>query len=179
MKTIITTFVLALISATSYCQELTRSEKELYKIIMKYRKEKGLPSIPLSASLTLVAQTHVKDLVNNNPVVEKCNLHSWSSNGTWTPCCYTPDHKQSECMWSKPAELTSYKAHGYEIAAHTFNSNGDAVITAEDALQLWKKSSGHNAVIVNGDIWKDKWNAIGIGMHKGFAVAWFGKEEDK
>ena len=51
-------------------------------------------------------------------------------------------------------------------------------MTAEYAINSWKKSSGHNAVIINSGGWNDKWNAIGIGIYKGFAVVWFGKESE-
>ena len=52
-------------------------------------------------------------------------------------------------------------------------------MTAAYALQAWKKSTGHNAVIVNQSIWNDnQWKAIGIGLSNGFAVVWFGKEPD-
>jgi uncharacterized protein YkwD len=44
---------------------LTREEKKLYDMIMEYRKSKGLSPIPLSGKLTLVAQTHAKDLSMN------------------------------------------------------------------------------------------------------------------
>lgn len=160
---------------------LTDEETKLYNLIMEYRKEKGLPSIPLSKSLTFVAQTHVKDLQNNKPDQGECNAHSWSSKGKWTSCCYTPDHKNAECMWNKPRELTSYTGNGFEIACGSSDSRYSSfVMTAEYALQSWKKSQGHNTVIVNMGIWKDySWNAIGIGIYKGFAVVWFGVEEDK
>ena len=49
----------------SSAQELSNDESELYTLVMKYRKAKGLPEIPLSKSLTIVAQTHAKDLENN------------------------------------------------------------------------------------------------------------------
>ena len=43
----------------------------------------------------------------------------------------------------------------------------------------WKKSTGHNQVIVNEGIWKKiMWNAIGIGIYKEYAVVWFGEIED-
>ena len=111
------TLILVLVSNTSFAQVLTDEEKKLYDLIMEYRNENGLPDIPFSKSLTYVAQTHVKDLYNNRPNNGNCNLHSWSSNGNWTPCCYTPDHAQAKCMWSKPSEMTSYKGYGYEIAS--------------------------------------------------------------
>lgn len=158
----------------SFSQVLSMEEKKLFDLIMAYRKEKGLTAIPYSKSLTFVAQTHVKDLVNNRPDKGNCNAHSWSSNGNWTACCYTPDHAQANCMWVKPRELTSYLGNGFEIA---FITSGEA--SAINALNSWKKSSGHNAVIINQGIWKNSnWNAIGIGLFKGFAVVWFGQEYD-
>ena len=77
-------------------------------------------------------------------------------------------------MWDKPSELTSYKGNGYEISYWT---SGTA--TAEGALSVWKSSSDHNAVIINQGIWdNNNWQAIGIGIYKGFAVVWFGEEKD-
>lgn len=146
---------------------------------MEYRQEMGLPAIPLSKSLTIVAQTHVRDLVINKPDNGYCNAHSWSTNGNWTPCCYTSDHARADAMWSKPRELTSYKGNGYEIACGSNECCSDFIMTAAYALQAWKKSTGHNAVIVNQSIWNDnQWKAIGIGLSNGFAVVWFGKEPD-
>ena len=143
---------------------------------MQYRYSKGLTKIPLSKSLTFVAQTHVRDLSNNKPDVGNCNMHSWSNNGNWTSCCYTSDHARAKCMWDKPSELTSYKGNGYEIAhgAHGHNC------TAKCALAGWKSSSGHNAVMINQGVWSSHpWKAIGIGIYKGFAVVWFGEERDE
>lgn len=154
--------------------EPTQKERELYELMMQYRRERNLPDIPISKSLSIVAQTHVRDLAINTPVGGDCNMHSWSDKGKWAPVCYSADHKRASLMWSKPKELTSYVANGYEIAA----GGGGGEITPEVALKLWKNSQGHNDVIINGGIWKDKWNAIGIGIYKGYAVVWFGKEKD-
>lgn len=160
---------------SAFAQNLSTEEKELYTLLMKYRKEKGLPSIPVSPSLTYVAQTHADDLQSFYTGSGKCNLHSWSSHGKWTSCCYTDDHKNAPCMWDKPRELTSYKGDGYEIAY--WNSQG---IIPEKALQGWKKSKGHHAMIVNQGMWSDsRWRAIGIGIKGNFAVVWFGEEADK
>ena len=156
-----------------YSQKLSEEEIKLYNLIMKYRKDYKLPTIPLSKSLTFVAQTHVKDLVVNSPINNKCNLHSWSSEGIWTSCCYTDDHAKASCMWDKPSELTTYSGFGYEIAY-----SSSEVVTAEDALEGWKESPGHNAVIINQGPWGGKWNAIGIGILEGYAVVWFGNEID-
>lgn len=160
-------------SASVFAQTPTKEERELYELIMEYRKSKGLATIPLSSNLTKVAQTHARDLADNRPYGGRCNLHSWSSAGSWSSCCYTPDHEESSCMWSKPRELTSYKGNGYEIA---FRSTLDA--TPSKALMGWKISAGHHAVMMNMGEWGQKWNAIGIGMYKGIAVAWFGREAD-
>lgn len=162
-----------------HSQVLTDEEKILYDLIMQYRKNNRLPEIPLSTSLTYVAQTHVKDLAINRPDIGNCNAHSWSSNGTWSSCCYTPDHAQAECMWKKPQELTKYKGNGFEIACGSNGCCSNFVMSANYALQSWKSSPGHNAVIINQGNWaKQQWNAIGIGLFKGFAVVWFGHEFD-
>lgn len=156
-----------------FSQELTDDENKLYIIVMEYRKQNGLGSIPISKSLNTVAKIHVKDLMNNDPTSDNCNEHSWSSNGKWSSCCYTSDHAKAKCMWDKPRELTNYKGNGYEIAY--WNS---AAATSENALIGWQESPSHNAVIINKGIWKQKWNAIGIGIYKNYAVIWFGNEPD-
>lgn len=154
---------------------LNEPEQELYRRIMEYRKEKGLPAIALSPALNLVAKTHVKDLSENNPIGGGCNLHSWSSKGNWTACCYTPDHARADCIWKKPRELTSYTGNGYEIAHYS-----SAGATPSSALEGWKRSSGHNEVMINGGRWAAlNWKAIGIAIYKEYAVVWFGEEEDK
>lgn len=157
-------------------QQLSDDESELYNLVMNYRKAKGLPKIPLSKSLTIVAQTHAKDLEDNYTPDSVCNLHSWSNNGKWKPVCYTPDHAKAALMWSKPRELTSYQGDGYEIA---FGEDEEYLANAENALDGWKSSKYHNAVILNKGTWKKKWNAIGIGINGSYAVIWFGNEVDK
>jgi uncharacterized protein YkwD len=154
---------------------MSADEKELFDSINAYRASKKLPPVPYSASLTFVAQTHVKDLYENRPDKSPCNMHSWSNKGGWTPCCYTPDHRQAKNMWNKPSECTGFKGDGFEIA--TMMSGG--TMNAKDALKSWKSSSGHNAVIVNENIWKSKkWTSLGVGICNNYAVAWFsdGKE---
>jgi len=160
---------------------VSAEELKLYTKIMEYRKKLNLPVIPLSASLTHVAHEHCVDLHVNKPDLgEGCNAHSWSEEGDWTACCYTPDHKKAECMWSKPKELTGYTGFGFEIACGSSEPQYEGyVMTADYALESWKKSKGHNAVIINQTPWKGySWNAIGIGIYKGFAVVWFGTQKD-
>lgn len=156
---------------------LSAEERKLYNLMMDYRKSKGLGDIPLSAKLTLVAHTHVRDLAENyqfDPAGE-CNPHSWSTKGKWSACCYTNDHKQAKCMWDKPREIAGYGGAGYEIAY--WSSQG---ATAEEGLEGWKQSAAHNPVMINQGIWaKAKWKAIGIGFYKEFGVVWFGELEDE
>jgi uncharacterized protein YkwD len=154
--------------------KLSKAEKELYDIMMEYRSELNLKPIPLSLSMTKVAQIHSKDLFENRPHGGDCNMHSWSDKGDWTSCCYTSDHAQAACMWNKPKELTNYEGNGFEIAAGSSSSS----ITPQLALSLWKNSPGHNTVIINSANWTREWKAIGLGIVGGYATVWFGREED-
>lgn len=154
----------------SVAQNLSNEEQDLYDIIMAYREIHQLPSIPLSEALTIVAKTHVKDLMVNHPNQGICNLHSWSDKGNWSPCCYTSDHSKVKCVVNKPRELTSYNSNGYEIAFWS-----SSTVNASGALNAWKKSKGHNAVIINRDNWHNyNWKAIGIAISGNYAVVWFG-----
>ncbi|MDF2455821.1 MAG: S-layer protein [Cytophagaceae bacterium] len=158
---------------------LSTEEHRLYDLIMAYRKQKRLPAIKISAALTQVAQTHVRDLSINKPSDgDACNMHSWSSKGNWTACCYDRKHTQSQCMWSKPKEIAGFAADGFEIAYGSIDNN--FVATPDAALASWKKSPGHHAVIVNSDIWKQRtWKAIGIGVYKNYICVWVASTEDK
>ncbi len=151
------------------------SSRELVKTINDYRKQMGLPEVVMSPALNKVAQQHVKDLAENKPQEEgkDCNLHSWSDQTEHaSECCYTSNHAQAACMWNKPRELTGYDGNGYEIAA-------GGVSSPEEALSEWMTSTMHHAVIINRGLWKDvEWNAMGAAVYKGYAVVWFGKEED-
>lgn len=144
---------------------------DMGELINQYRTDRGLEEIPISPSLTLVAQRHVEDLERNHPDTGKCNLHSWSAEGSWTACCYTDDHAKAQCMWDKPRELTDYVGDGYEISA-----NYSGQMTAGTALEQWRGSPGHNNVILNQDIWADnEWRAVGGALSKHYAVVWFGE----
>ncbi len=158
---------------------LSSAEAELFAWINEYRVQKGLPKVKLSASLCFVAQTHAKDQASNFKQGQRCNMHSWSNKGNWTSCCYTPDHRNAKCMWSKPRELTNYKSDGFEISFWSTYKYPSPRAQAVDILDGWKKSPGHNDVIINKKIWKGvNWQAIGIGIYGEYANVWFGMEED-
>ncbi len=147
----------------------------LIDLLNEYRVENGREPIPASSSLCRVGALHVADLIDQAPhTVENCNLHSWSDAGPWSGCCYTSDHVEAQCMWDKPRELTDYPGNGYENAA-----GGGGSLSPAEALELWKNSPGHNAVMLNEDSWTNlTWNAVGVGIAGGYAVLWFGEEPD-
>lgn len=159
--------------------QLTTAEQTLFSLINDYRQQKGLPPVKLSKNLTRVARLHVQDLAENLPYNRRCNLHSWSDKGPWTPCCYTEDHARAACMWYKPQEISNYTGFGYEIAYWT-DEPLSPVNFARKALAGWQRSLPHNTVIVNQGPWRTRhWNAMGIGVYKGYAAVWFGEEEDR
>jgi len=158
---------------------LSWEEVRLYRIINDHRARHRLPEIPLSASLTHVAQVHAKDLAENYVYDELCNLHSWSDKGQWSPCCYSSDHKRSDCMWNKPEELTTFNGQGYEIAYWNNREYEHLDELADDALHAWRKSRGHHNVILNRSKWKEvRWLAMGVGIYEGFVLVWFSDEAD-
>lgn len=150
--------------------QLTQPEITLAQLINAYRQANGLPVVPLSASLSKVAQTHAWDSVQNPPTAP-CNMHGWSNKGGWTGFCYTGT--DGTYMWSKPRELTTYTGNGFEISAM-----GGSPISPQVALQGWQNSQPHNDVILNKGPWTAPWKAMGIGMNAGVAHVWFGNDAD-
>ena len=157
---------------------VSEKEAKLYYIINAYRESQGLQKLSFSKSLTIVARTHVSDSNTYTPENQRDsrgmqgNLHSWSNHGNWTPVVYTSDHEYAANMWSKPRELTSYTGNGYEISSW-YSGN----ITPEDALDLWKNSSGHNAVMTTQGNWSDL-KTMGVAIDGKYAHVWFGSAAD-
>jgi hypothetical protein len=159
---------------------LNATEKALADQINKVRLDNGRTAVEISTSLTQVARVHVGDLNAYHPDTgednrgEECNLHSWSSHGTWQPVCYTDDHAYASLMYSKPRELTAFTANGYEIA--TFYSGG---MTPETAVASWKGSPDHLDVILEqGTFAGHPWKAMGVGISGNYACVWFGETVD-
>ena len=158
-------------------------ELELYNLVMDYRARNGLPAIPLSAGLTITAGRHAADTYYNIweaglTLPPGANQHSWSDN------FYYEDHRDPEIMWQAPQRLgTTYPGNGYEASAGGF-------ATPAAALEGWKGSPGHNAVILNLGAWEAQtWNAVGIGIEHHYPGGagpvggsiyhlWFGAEAD-
>lgn len=157
---------------------LSDEEANLYYLINEYRESLGLSKLSFSKSLTTVARAHVKDSHDYTPRLQldergiQGNLHSWSHFGNWSGGAYTPDHAHAEIMWDKPSELTDYKGSGYEISV--YHSIG---IDPQLALDLWKSSPGHNAVIIGEGEWSFI-KTVGVAMDKNYSHVWFGGDKD-
>jgi uncharacterized protein YkwD len=159
---------------------MNATEKEIFKLINDHRRQYGLPPLEPSVNLAYVAHTHAVDIVDNSPDVRGGNMHSWSNKGKWKPVRYTPDHQQAQLMWSKPSEISNYKFNGFEISfGYSDPVRKTTTVTATEALNSWKHSSGHNAVMVQQGIFHHPpMKALGVGVYKGYACAWFGQEKD-
>jgi len=156
-----------------YC--LNDDEYKLFMLINEFRNENELSVIPLSPSLSFVARTHAKDIFTYHPDTSICNMHSWSDKGNWTACCYNKYVINQECMWEKPNELTNYPDKGYELIYF----ENDNTLKPENVLNLWKKVKASSEMILTSGKWKNfDWNAIGVGVYKGYALVWFGELTD-
>lgn len=169
-------------SAPGSC--LTLAEAEMARLINDYRISKGLPAIPISRSMTMVAQTHVEDLKANHPDTGTdsrgiaCSPHSWSNKGNWTPVCYTNDGRYASAMWSKPQEITGgrYQGKGYEMIV---SQKPPVDINPQVAMDGLKGSSIHNAVMLEQAPWVgSRWQAMGVGSVSGYIAIWVGSPPD-
>ncbi len=154
---------------------LSPAEAQLAKLINDYRVAEGHQPVPVSRSLTEVAQWHAWDLSinpNGNPA---CTLFSWSEAGLglWNPGCLQSDLSEIEIMWDKPAEITSgvYSNSGFELIAFSSSSQNPAAF-----LSLWQASQSNNELLLNEDLWAgfDPWPAMGVAIKGNYATAWFG-----
>jgi hypothetical protein len=153
---------------------LTADEYRLYELINAHRLINGMKEIPLSASLSFVARTHVIDLFTNHPDTGVCNLNSWSDKGEWTACCHNKYVPKEACIRDKPKELTKYTGEGYELTyAEVLNTNADTV------FHFWNKIDEANEFLLNEGKWEEKtWRAMGVGIYKSYAVLWMGQRTD-
>lgn len=142
-------------------------EEELYQLINEYRVQYGLPVVPRSSRLTLVANRHVRDMVENIGYL----THSWSD------CNYDANNPDTySCSSRAPRRLgTGFRGKSYENAH--FNPGG---ATAESAFAGWSRSRDHNALILNQSNWYDnEWDAMGIGIYRQYAVLWVSERRDR
>ncbi len=153
----------------------SKEEKELYKALMQYRHEHHLPRLKVSEGLTQVAKLHCWDMEVAHPDTGVCNMHSWSSgDARWSPCCYTSDHANAECIWNKVQEITGKPAVGYEISFTCTGCTPEMMV--EYAMKGWQSSPSHDNTILNKEIWEEPWAAIGLGITEHYATVWFSNE---
>ncbi len=143
--------------------EISPTEKELFRLVNEYRAQNNLPPIKISEPLNLVANRHLLDLTFNI----KYLTHGWSN------CAY--DMKKEEtwnCVFESPQRLnTGYPGQGFENLYR--NINGTATPAA--ALEAWKKSPMHNNLLLNLDIWRDtRYDGFGVSVSGNYAAVWFG-----
>lgn len=164
---------------------LTPAEGELARLVNEYRASLNLPPVPVTKSLTLTAQQHAWDSTTNGnawpapPPGKSCNMHSWTGNvnpalqqGTWTAVCYTPDHANMALTHRKPLEIAGFAADGFE------NSHwASAGASPAGALNGWKNSPGHNALITEQDGWGPLL-ALGVGINGQYAHMWAAEVAD-
>ncbi|TVP89116.1 MAG: hypothetical protein EA344_00015 [Alkalicoccus sp.] len=155
---------------------LTEDENELAQSINAYREENGLEPLTISISLTQTARAHVEDSNAHAPESEReeCSLHSWSAHGEWTPVCYGFDKNFAEKSWTKPSEITGglYTGFGFE------NSYWNSIeATPEKALNGWKNSDSHRALLLGEGSWEDI-EYMGVAIDGNYSHVWFGREED-
>lgn len=153
---------------------LNEQETKLYELINQYRTQQGLSSIPLSPSLSRVANRHLQDLQDNLKLYER-NGKDWRFG--WSNCPYDAYNSNTfSCMWAAPQRLkTAYSGKAYELLC-----GGKENISPQDALRCWQKSISNNNVMINQGEWSNyQWNALGIAINKGYANLWFGQEVDR
>jgi hypothetical protein len=164
----------------------TADERALAAAVNLYRTSlhPPLPSIPISASLSKVAQLHAWDLAHNNPDSGSdprghgaCNLHSWSKcPGRWTRLCYTDDDVYVSRMLQKPSEMSAYKSPAYEIVHAAVRGVARGTAGYASALAAWKADPGVNNVITEKR--PDVLNLMGVGTSGRYSVIWFGNAPD-
>ncbi|HEX8247318.1 MAG TPA: CAP domain-containing protein [Pyrinomonadaceae bacterium] len=145
---------------------LDAREKELFRLINEYRAQNKLPPLVSSDALSLVANRHLLDLNIN----VKFLTHGWSN------CPYDIKNQSTwNCVSGAPKMLgVRYDGNGYENLYRNLNT----VATPPLALEAWKKSETHNALILNLSIFKNlKWDGIGIAISSNYAAIWVGAKE--
>ncbi len=153
---------------------ITNEEKALFNLINTYRADHGLQPIPLSKSLCYVAKLHVRDLSENHPDTNSCNLNSWSDKGSWTPCCHSKLTPNPDCILNKPKELTKYKGQGHEVCYWETEA-----LVPDTIMAFWASVPPASDLLLNKNKWAKKtWKAMGIGIFGNYACAWVGEEAD-
>ncbi len=138
-------------------------EKALFDLVTKYRSASGRPPLRLSTTLSMVANRHLIDLMQN----VKFFTHGWSN------CPYDfAVEKTWPCVSDAPKRLNSgYNGKAFETLYRTEKGNASPIA----AIDAWKISNLHNAIILNRDSFKDmSWDEVGVAIVGQYAALWFG-----
>jgi hypothetical protein len=172
-------FAILLFSGTrALCQVpdicLTRDEYRLYTIINDYRAKQGMGIIPVSRSLCYVAKIHARDLFFNRPDTSFCSLNSWSDKGLWIACCHSKYTPNPACIVNKPSELTKYPGEGHELCYWDSEE-----LQPDTVFNFWLSIEQARELLLNQKKWSYfTWNAMGVGLYKGYASVWVGEVRD-
>jgi hypothetical protein len=162
-------------TAFAASERISTKAEEIANLINNYRTSQGLAAVPLSQSLTEVAQLNARDLYLNTPAAP-CGLLSWSddSKGSWTPVCYQ-SVADDAAVQNKAREINAYTGDGFN---NVYSSGGDTV-TPSTVLNNWKADVASNDLLkTSGSFAGKTWNAMGVGTYKGYATVWFGEVVD-
>ena len=154
---------------------LSEAEMSVVQKINAFRQEHGLQPVPLSRSLTYVADVHAKDLYFFYNENSGGSMHSWSEKGRWKGCLYTNPKTDGRCMHNKPSELTSYQGLGFELVYWDNTGN-----EADNAFSTWVENSDNRKMLLNDGAYVTyDWNAMGVRIFKGYVIVWFGTITDE
>lgn len=149
-------------------------ELELLHMINDYRATFNKPEINLSNSLCYVAYLHNHDLIQNHPDTGICNMHSWSDNNEWTPCCYHSKTEDKSCLFNKPAELTNFPGSGYELIYWD-----SKFAKPRDAFDLWRTTNYSRDILLNEGKWSEElWSAAGVSVEDDYVILWLSTFDD-
>jgi hypothetical protein len=177
-NTILIFTILLFSGSSTFCQIpdicLTKEEYRLYSIINDYRTKQGLGIVPISRSLCYVAKIHARDLFFNRPDTSFCSLNSWSDKGQWVACCHSRYTPNPACIVNKPAELTKYPGEGHELCYWDSEE-----LQPDTVFNFWLSIEQAREILLNQKKWSYfKWNAMGVGLYKGYASVWVGEALD-
>ncbi len=169
------------ININTHC--LTKREYELANAINEFRVSRGLPSVPISKSLSFIEKVHIFDALENPYSEKKCSAHSWSKQDNWTGCCAVVGQAKTYwCLFKKPKELLGFDNFGMTAENAAISRGEEGVILRirpKDYLTGWLKSHGHRIVITNEEAWSGfEWHSLGVAEFNGRAYMIMGTGRD-
>ena len=129
----------------------TSQAKKLIKLVNNYRKSKGQRPVPRNDCLCETADAHTDE--HNQGIASR---HDWSD------CSGSCSHKARE--------ICGYNGKAYENYAMGWGKQ-----TPDQAFGQWKRSSGHNAMMINTMHWKGwQFKGMGASVNGNYAVLLMG-----